>query len=159
MSPTSEFMAEVSLVHSTIVFVLGSAAAPPFSSRQYDSLQVGTARAEAARQGRSRGPHCVRLLEHIGARVCRGRAAHRRQLRGCARAFCVVLLVDGLMAKHHLTCARCRRRMRARCSDARPRRRACMPVLVPGEAWLWCFVLVLVLWCFGALYSWRPRKF
>jgi hypothetical protein len=35
------------------------------------------------------------------------------------------------MAKHHLTCARRRRRTRARCPDARPNRRACMPV--PGE--------------------------
>jgi hypothetical protein len=37
-------------------------------------------------------------FRHIGARVCRWRAAHLRPLRGCARAFCVVLLADWLMA-------------------------------------------------------------
>ena len=78
-----------------------------------------------------RAPHCARLLKHIRVCVCRGRAAHLRSRRGRARAFCVVFLADGLMAKHHLTYARRRRRTRARCPDARSRRRACMPV--PGE--------------------------
>jgi hypothetical protein len=40
---------------------------------------------EAARQDRARAPHCPRLLENIGERVCRGRAAHLRSWRGRAR--------------------------------------------------------------------------
>ena len=54
------------------------------------------ARAGAARQGRSRGPHCARLLAHTVARVCRGRAAHWCPRRGRQRAFCVVLLAAAL---------------------------------------------------------------
>ena len=52
-------------------------------------FQVGTARAGAARQGRSRGPHCARLRTHIGAR---------------ARACFVVDLADE-SANHHRMCS------------------------------------------------------
>ncbi len=52
---------------------------------------IGTARAEVARQGRARAPHCSRLLEHIGANVCRGRTVHLRPRRGRKRAPCVIL--------------------------------------------------------------------
>ena len=64
--------------------MLGRGAPPlwdPLSGNSIWPLHVGHSRAEATLQVRGGAPRCARLLEHIEARICRGRDAHRRPRR------------------------------------------------------------------------------